>query len=272
MGVSSELDAAGIGAHAALNRFVEGGRLGLEGYVADAETFAEKRREVSEDVLGAAGVVEFDMGAQSRERGRDGPDVNVVERDDPTDPGGGGRDGFGLKAAGSALHEDGAGLAQEGDGAGHDHGGNGDRDERIDTAPGAKGDGGTGDNDSNGPERIGHCLEDRATDVEIVVRVAVEKAEDKEVDREPGGADRDDRAGIHRRGIAGEAMNRLEQDVASDGDEKRDMERDRKHLGASVAVGAARIGGAAGERRRGEGEKEARGIGEHVASIGDEGQ
>lgn len=67
MGVSGELDASRIGAHAALHGFVEGGRFGLEGDMADAESFAEEGREVGEDVLGTPGIVEFNVGTEGRE-------------------------------------------------------------------------------------------------------------------------------------------------------------------------------------------------------------
>lgn len=152
--------------------------------------------------------------------------MNVVQGQDAANFGGGGRDGFGFEAAGSALHEDRAGLAQDGERARDDQACDGKRDERVDATPGAEGDGGAGDDDRDGAERIGHGFEGSATDVEVIVRMAMEETEDEEVDRETGDADHDDRAGVQFRSIAGEAAGRLEEDVTSDRGKESDMERD----------------------------------------------
>jgi len=69
VGVAGELDAAGIRAEATLHRFVEGGGLGLEGDVADAETVAEEGRKVGEDLFGGTGIGQFDVGARAGNEG-----------------------------------------------------------------------------------------------------------------------------------------------------------------------------------------------------------
>ncbi len=63
MGVSGELDASRIGAHAALHGFVEGGRFGLEGDMADAESFAEERPEIFQDMLTIREIIHQNMAA-----------------------------------------------------------------------------------------------------------------------------------------------------------------------------------------------------------------
>ena len=272
MGVDSKLDAAGVGAHAALHGFVEGGRLGLEGDVTDAETVAEEGREVGEDVLGTAGVGQFDVGAEGGEGGSDGPNVDVVESQDAADFGCGGGNGIGLEAAGGALHEDGTRVAEKAEGARQDEGCDGQGDQGIEAAPCSESDGQGGDDDGNRAQGIGHGFEGGAAHVQVVVGVAVEDAEDEEIDREAGDADGDDRGGIEVGRAATEAADRLEDNVPGDEAEEGDVDGDREHLGAGVAEGAAGVGRAACDGGGGESEEEAGGIGEHVPGIGDEGE
>lgn len=272
MGVGGELDAAGVGAHAALHGFVEGGRLGLEGDVSDTETVAEEGAEVREDVLGAAGVGQFDVGAQGGEGGGNGPNVDIVEGDDPLDLGGGGGDGGGIEATGGALHEDGPCVAEEAESAGHDEGGDGQGGKGIDAAPCPESDGQGGDDDGDGAQGVGHGFEGGAADVQVVVGVAVKDTEDEEIDREASDTDGDDRGGIEFGGSAAEAADSLEDDVRGDETEEGHVDGDGEDFGAGVAKGSTRIGGAARDGGGGKGEEEPGGISEHVSGIGDEGE
>lgn len=272
MGVGGELDAAGIGAHAALHGLVEGWGFGLEGDVPDTETVAEEGAEVSEDLLGAFRVSQLDVGAEGGEGGGDGPDVDIVEGDDPLDLSGGGGDGVRIEAVRSALHEDGPGLAEKAEGAGHDEGCDSEGDKGIDAAPCPKSNGRGGDDDGDRTESVGHGFEGGAADVQVVVGVAMENAEDEEVDHETGGSHSDDRGGIEFGGSAAEAADRLEDDVPGDETEEGDVDGDGEDFGAGVAKGSAGVGRAAGDGGGGQGEEESGGIGEHVAGIGDEGE
>lgn len=270
--MGGELDAAGIGAHAALHGFVEGGRLGLKGDMTDAETVAEEGGQVGEDVFGAAGVGHFDVGAEGGEGGSDRPDVDIVEGQDAADFRCGGSDRVGIKAARGTFHEDGPGMAEETEGARDDEGGDREGDKGVEAAPGPESDGEGRDDNGDRAEGIGHGFEGGAADVQVVVGVAVKDAEDEEVDREAGDADGDDRGGIEFGRAAAESAERLEDDVRGDETEEGDVDGDSEHLGAGVAEGTAGVGRAAGDGGGGESEEEPGGIGEHVAGIGDKGE
>lgn len=272
MGMGGEFDAAGVGAHTTLHGFVEGWRLGLERNVADAETVAEEGRKVGEDVLGAAGVGEFYVGAEGGEGGGDRPDVDIVKGENAADFRCGGRDRVGIQAARGAFHEDGPGMAEETQGARDDEGGDSERDKGIEAAPGPESDGRGGEDDGNGAEGVGHGFKGGAADVQVVVGVTVKDAEDEKIDREAGDTDGDDRGGIEFGRAAAEAADRLEDDISGDKAEKGDVDGDREHLGAGVAEGAAGVGRAAGNGGGGQGEEEPGRVGEHVAGIGDEGK
>lgn len=98
----------------------------------------------------------------------------------------------------------------------------------------------------------------------------MEQAEDKQVDRETGDADRDNGARFEVRGFPSEAADRFKHNVPGDGDQERDVDGNREDLGAGVAKGAPGIGRPASDRRGREREDQAGRIGEHVAGVGDE--
>ncbi len=259
-----------IGAGAALDGAVEGGRFRLEGDVHDAEPLAEECGEVGEDVFCAAGIVELDVGGERGEGRGDAPDVDVVECDDAADIAGGFGDGGGIEAGGCTFEEDRGGLAEEVDGAGDDERGDEEGRHGIDERCSAECDGEGGGDDEDGAEGIGERFEGRTTDVEVVVCVPVQDAKDEDVDGEADDGGKEDGSGGHMV-AAIEALQRFVDDEAGDGGEEGHVQRNGEDFGAGVAEGAAGIGRASGDGSGTEGEREAEAIGEHVAGIGNEG-
>jgi len=90
--------------------------------------------------------------------------------------------------------------------------------------------------------------------------VAMEDTEDEQVDGKAGNADGDDRAGIEFGCAGAEAPDGFEGDVARNDTEKGDMDGDGKDFDAGVAEGSPRVGRAASDGGRGEGEESRRSL------------
>lgn len=258
-----------VGGGATLHGEVKRRRFGLEGDVDDAESFAQEGGEVGEDVLGAAGIGEFDVRAEGGEGRGDAPDVDVVEVEHTADIARGFGDSAGVEAGRCTLEEDGGGLPEEPDGAGKDERCDQEGRDGVERGGGAEGNGCGGEDDEDRAEGVGHRFEGGAADVQVVVAVAMEDAENKEVDGEAGNCSGEDRTGADVVGAV-EPAKGLVDDKRGDPGEESDVEGDGEDLSAGIAEGAAGIGRARGDGRGGEGEAEPECIGEHVAGIGDE--
>lgn len=210
------------------------------------------------------------MCGEGGEGGGDAPDVNVVKVDDAADFAGGGGDGAGVEPWRGAFEQDGCGLTEEVEGAWEDERGDEDGGDGVECGGGAEGDGCGGGDDEDGAEGVGEGFEGGAADVEVSMAVAVEDAEDEEVDAEAGERGEEDGAGLDG-GLAVEAADGFVDDEDGDGSEEGDVDGDGEDFDAGVAEGSARVGGASGDGGCEEGEREPGGIGHHVASVGDKG-
>jgi len=190
MGVRGKFKQPRVGGETAFHRFVKLRGFRLERDVADPEAVAEERGEVGQDVFGAAGIGEFDMGAHRGKARGDRPDVHIVEGENSLHFEGGIGNALRFEAAGRALQEDAAGLAEEHPCTRQDERGDRETDKRIDAGPGAEGDSNGRNDHRDGPECISEGFERGAADVQVVVRMAVKDAKDEKVHEQAGGADR----------------------------------------------------------------------------------
>lgn len=113
MRVLGGFEARGIRTEAALNRFVETWRFGLQRHVCETETLAQEHRQIDEDVLGAAHVGHFHVSTQRGEVRGDRPYVDVMEREDTFDLIAGADDLLGVEPWRCAFEQDIGRLAQE---------------------------------------------------------------------------------------------------------------------------------------------------------------
>ena len=249
-----------IGAEAALDRFVERGRFGLEGDVADAEAITEECGEVGEDVLGAIYVGQFDVCAERREGWSDRPDVDIVERDDAFNFARGCGNGGRFEASRGAFEEDVAGLAKKAPCSRYHKRRNGEARKGVDSSPPAEGDDRRRNDDSDRAGGIDAGFERGGSHVQVVRPMTMEEPHDEQVHGKASQADGDHRAGLDRRRVA-EMADGLEDDVTADQPEEHDMDRDDEDFEACQAVRVAARSGSSRERGRAEREYQAGGVG-----------
>ena len=112
-------------------------------------------------------------------------------------------------------------------------------------------------------------MEEGGAEVEVLPVAAGEDEEGDDVDGEAEDGDGEHHPALDRGGM-GEAAGGLDQDEGGDGEKRQAVDEGGHHRDAVEAVGAARVGRAAGdaegEPRHGEGGE----VGQHVAGVGEE--
>ena len=121
------------------------------------------------------------------------------------------------------------------------------------------------------PSRSPSDVQQRGAQVEVAAVAARQHPEAREVDEEAGGRDGEHQAALDRARV-GEPLDRLDDDPGGDREEREAVDEGGEHREPVEAVGAARVGRAAGDAEGEPGHRQRGEVGQHVPGVGDQRQ
>ena len=196
--------------------------------------------------------------------------MEIVDVEDAVDGLHGVTDGGELHVARRALEEDVEGFADDADGAPEDHGGDDERENRVDPGHSGEEDGCAAHDDGGGGEGVAEHVQEDAADIDVAGE-APEEGGHGAVHQDSGGGDVHHQARLNG-DRDGEAVDGFDGNPGGEDDEGSGVDEGCEDSGALVAEGLLLGGRARLEVNGYEGKDDSEEVAEVVAGLGYEGQ